>query len=173
MFKGRYKELGTKLREYRKKLDIGIKGVSRSLEINYSYLSKLETGTERPSRDLLNKIIFNYGLQKEQAIELFNLAGYRGGVIAVTNEAEKKQKETPQVEIPVGSQTLYSDVVNITVTPHGFVLNFAQQLGPTNQYVIVSRIGMSKEHVESLIKVLKGLLVKASGKKATRKVPLS
>jgi hypothetical protein len=79
-------------------------------------------------------------------------------------------KSSPQLRIPPDSKTLYADVVHVNASLNGYVLNFAQQIGPTNQYVIVSRIGMSERHIKSLIKALEGLLEKQSGKRSTRKV---
>ncbi|MFZ5365791.1 MAG: helix-turn-helix domain-containing protein [Patescibacteria group bacterium] len=165
-----YKELGDRIREHRKKLNIGIKAAARQLDIDFSYLSKVENGLERPSKDLLNRLIFNYQLQEKQASELFHLAEYREGVITVDRENNENNSKEQTITIPAGTQTLYSDVVSVTASPHGIVLNFAQQLGPTNQFVVVSRIGMSKEHVRSLIRVLEGLMEKTTGKKATRKI---
>ncbi len=63
---------GTLLKSLRKKRDLSIKNLSKHLNVNYTYISKMENGRSLPSKDILSKIadIFNY--DKE---ELFIRAG--------------------------------------------------------------------------------------------------
>lgn len=58
-----------------------------------------------------------------------------------------------QVNMP-GIPVLYTDSCFITATQFGFVFDFAQTVGPTNQQNVVARVGMSRDHAEAVVKVL-------------------
>lgn len=60
-----------------------------------------------------------------------------------------------QVTIPGNLPVLYTDSVLVSINQFGIVLDFAQSMSTTNQQSVVSRLGMSKEHAEALLKVLK------------------
>jgi HTH-type transcriptional regulator, competence development regulator len=49
-------EFGVKLRELRTKAGIGIKRLAPELEVNYTYLSKLENNQVRPSQQLVERV---------------------------------------------------------------------------------------------------------------------
>ena len=85
---------------------------------------------------------------------------------------DDKKNENQQMQISVNLDTtpvLYTDNINITVNPDGVVLDFMQRLGPSNQVRIVSRIGMSREHVKKFLEKLGKLLIKNEGKIQTGK----
>lgn len=163
-----FKELGKKLTFYRKLKygDLGIKQVAPILGIKYSYLSKLENGLQRPSIKVLNQIVYKYEVEAEEKMKLFALAGYiRGGVINVDEKNVSNKEQVIQNPLnvnvnPVQTPVLYVDNVNIKANNFGFVMDFSQQLGPTNQFTIVSRVGMSREHMEILIARLTEILNK-------------
>lgn len=70
-------------------------------------------------------------------------------------------KDDPNVNLnidPSHTPVLYADSVYIKADKNGVVLDFAQQLGASNQYTVVARIGLSKEHAENLVEHLEGLL---------------
>jgi hypothetical protein len=69
---------------------------------------------------------------------------------------------------PQRTPVLYTDSVYIKANKNGVVLDFAQQLGPSNQYTVVSRIGMSKNHAEELVEHLEALL-RQDGTRNTQK----
>lgn len=72
----RYSEFGNKLREFREKSKESITQAAKSLNIDRSYLSKLENGHERPSLSNLHLIIKHYSLNPDDAYQLFSLLGY-------------------------------------------------------------------------------------------------
>lgn len=77
---------------------------------------------------------------------------------------------SPNINVdPVRTPILYADFVYMKSNEHGVVLDFAQQLGPSSQYTVVSRIGISKEHARSLIDHLEGLL-RSEGIVTTKKI---
>jgi len=53
---------GEKLRNLRKKRGEGIKVLAKSLNVNYTYLSKIENNKATPSEEFIEKIaqVFNY-----------------------------------------------------------------------------------------------------------------
>ena len=167
----KYINLGLTLREIRTKTGEGIKTTSNKLGLDYSYLSKLENGLQRPSKQVLNQLIAHFNLTSSEARDIFMLAGYRRGVVSVSEDSDfqtEKVQSKPEILVRSDQVTLYSDSVGVDVNQYGFVLSFAQTLGP-NKQLIVSRIGMSKEHIKSLVRVLSELLDKAEGKLETRK----
>ena len=65
----------------------------------------------------------------------------------------------------------YTDMVHVSVNNFGVVLNFMQNVGPQNHPVVVSRLGMSKEHAQSVIDVLTRTLAVSS--EHHKKTPLN
>lgn len=70
---------------------------------------------------------------------------------------------------PVRTPVLYADIVYIKAGENGVVLDFAQQVGPSDQYTIVSRIGVSKDHAKRIIEHLEALL-RTEGSSTTKKI---
>jgi len=151
----------------RNKQKESITEASQKLGIDRSHLSKLENGHERPSIDLLNRIINYYSLNSLEAVELSNLAFHEGKGLVVTNNNAKEvikmdenvnisQNTQPEVQVSLNNNIpiLYTDSVYATSNEFGLVLDFAQRMGPTNQQNIVARIGMSKEHAKALLNML-------------------
>lgn len=160
-------DLGKKLEEHRKSQHESITFVANSIKIDRTYISKLENGHERPSQEVLNKLISHYSLTGVEATRLWTLAGYREGMVAMERKevnymngqngsqlVKGSQTVDLQIKVPEDKLILYTDSVIVTQGQFGIVFNFAQALGPTNQQMVVSRIGMSKEHAKALLKVL-------------------
>ncbi len=72
-----------------------------------------------------------------------------------------------QINIPEDKPILYTSGVFINANALGVVLNFAQQVGPTNQQIVVSRIGMSVEHAKILAERINELIKQGEGKSQT------
>jgi len=169
-----YQKLGETLRHTRNARSAGgIKTVANEIGVDYSNLSKVENGHIKPSRNLLDKLIAFYKIPASEASQLYYLAGERKGVIFTMEETKKPQQTIPnayagnQVAIPENIPVLYAGAVYMDASPFGVVFNFAQQVGPTNNLVVVSRIGMSTEHAEDLCKKTLELIAKGRGKKET------
>jgi hypothetical protein len=62
---------------------------------------------------------------------------------------------------PIDNRIIYTDTVHVMVNNYGVVMNFMQTSGSNNQPVTVSRIGMSREHAESVLQVLKRTLTES------------
>lgn len=72
-----------------------------------------------------------------------------------------------QINIPEDKPILYTSGVFINANQLGVVLNFAQQVGPTNQQMVVSRVGMSVEHAKILAQKINELIKQGEGKTQT------
>ncbi len=167
-----YQKLGEMLRHTRTDRNVGgIKAVASEIGVDYSNLSKVENGYIKPSRNLLDKLITFYGIPASEASLLYFLAGEREGVTFKLEEAKKPTAPNAyagnQVAIPENIPVLYAGAVYMDASPFGVVFNFAQQVGPTNNLVVVSRIGMSTEHAEDLCKKTLELIAKGKGKRET------
>lgn len=170
-----YQKLGEALRSYRLNKEIGgIKTVANEIGVDYSNLSKVENGHIKPSKNLLEKLVAFYDVPAIEASQLYYLAGETEGVtfkltepINIKSDQLDPAAIQSQVSIPQNNPVLYAGAVYIDVTPFGVVFNFAQQTGPTNNLVVVSRIGMSTEHAEDLCKKTLQLIVEGKGKRDT------
>ena len=60
--------------------------------------------------------------------------------------------------MPVDMRIAYTDMAHVVVNDHGVVMNFMQTGGPNNQPMVVSRVGMSKEHAAHIVDLLQRTL---------------
>lgn len=166
------KRFGGKLKRYRIRAGYeNLQKAADALGVDRSYLSKLEAGLSNPSSRFFNEMAALYRLTPEETFDLINLIGFRKEVITVAEQKQGEPQFGPQIAIPQArAEILYSDAVQVDVNEFGVVLNFAQRLGPSNKQIVVSRVGMSKEHVRALIKIIESLLERQKGQEATRKV---
>lgn len=150
-----YKNLGSRLRKKRESVHESLAEVSGAVEIDVEMLTKIEQGITLPSEDILLLLISHLNLTEEEALKLWEMAGY-----------EKRKSDEPQPDdnigkqvvmvVPFDNRALYSDSVQITVNKNGVVFNFMQT--GNGQPNTVSRIGMSKEHAYTVLNVLKDTL---------------
>jgi transcriptional regulator with XRE-family HTH domain len=174
-----YWKIGRKLKQYRESDGHSLSEAARLLGEDKSYLSRVETGNKRPSGNLIKKIITVYGISDVEKILLYNLIEkIIGKEVNLKKFMASNKIDSPadkvnnvvgqtanqlQIEVPQGLNALYSDLVSITSNPHGYILDFAQTVGPTNRCIVVSRIGMSEQHALALYNALRERL-KASMK---------
>ncbi|KKQ46843.1 MAG: hypothetical protein US75_C0012G0014 [Candidatus Woesebacteria bacterium GW2011_GWC1_38_13] len=55
---------------------------------------------------------------------------------------------------PIRTPILYADAIRVNTNENGVVMDVAQTIAGTPQAVVVSRIGLSKEHAEKLAKAI-------------------
>lgn len=117
-----------------------------AFELSPEVLDRLEQGAERPTEDLIEQIIEHFSLDDNQASTLWVLAGY----------SDERNNDAPQaVLLPLSeAKAVYSDMVHVSVNNFGVVISFMQNVGAHNQPVVVSRLGMSKEHAKSVADVI-------------------
>ncbi len=117
--------------------------LSAALEINVEYLDRLEQGKERPTEELVEQLVSHFNLDDGLAHNLWLFAGY---------PYEKLEDITiPTANVPIAEARIsYTDSAHISANNFGVVLNFMQNAGPNNQPLVVSRLGMSKEHAKQV-----------------------
>lgn len=176
--------LGKRLKQIRTSKGESITQTAKALGVNRSYLSRIESGQVRPSIKILNSFISHFMITGEVATQLLNLTNHEVPTPVTTEvknspqgatahsdkgpfeehtrrkeeaqmeEQAKEQQNGVQVNMPAGVPILYSDSCFVSANNFGIVFDFAQTVGPTNQQNVVSRIGMSRDHAEAVVKVL-------------------
>lgn len=166
-----YKSLGGKLRGMREKGRESLAEVSGAVEIDVEALSAIERGTERPTEDILLLLISHFAIREDEATTLWELAGYEsqdnGSGLTVDEIGALKNAV---MVMPVDTRISYTDMAHVMVNDHGVVLNFLQTSGPNNQPLVVSRLGMSREHAESVLELLQKTLAQHK-QKQSRSLP--
>lgn len=159
-----FQHLGNHLKQLREKKHESVAEVSGAVEIDQDVLVRIERGEYCPTEDVLLLLFSHFDTKDEEAVRLWELAGYdqqdmpsNGGPI-VTAGDDTAPKPIVMV-MQQDSRILYTDMVNITANNYGVVMNFMQNTGmPDGQPGVVARIGMSREHAESIVRVLQQTL---------------
>lgn len=165
------------LRAYRATLNLSLDYVAKKIGKHQSFLSKIESGQKRPSIDTLKDLAEIYNLNNTQHAELLSSFDYHEVSPLITFKTYGKEdnlnnmdKKNPTNEAdtlvqgmninidPVKTPVLYADAVFIRANENGIGLDFVQQIGGSNQYTAVSRIGVSREHAAKLIEHLEGVI---------------
>lgn len=156
-----YQNLGNRLRDMRERAKETLADVSGAVEIDVNQLTEIESGTKRPSEDILLLLMSHFNVKEDEAMQLYELAGYeerlRDRVQNLMND-EHGQPQPAVMVLPIDARVVYSDMVHVMVNNYGVIMNFMQGVGPNNQPMAISRIGMSKEHAKSVLEVLKKTL---------------
>lgn len=157
--------LGSHLKYLREQFRESLHEVSGAVEIETDTLRRIEQGVERPSEDILLLLIQHYDMQDQEAVQLWELAGYDGD-----NSPHKLKMDNTAAELLNGKQivmlmamdarTMYSDGIDINVNPGGITLNFTQTAADGKQ-LPVGRIGMSHQQATMVYKTLEQALLRA------------
>lgn len=150
-----YKVLGARLKSMREKVRESLAEVSGAVEIELDTLNSIEQGANRPSEDILLLLISHFACKEDEATKLWELAGYEqiDGATAFSVDESGGVSNSVMV-MPVDVRVAYTDMAHVVANQHGVVVNFMQTNGPGNQPLVISRLGMSKEHTQSLIDLL-------------------
>jgi transcriptional regulator with XRE-family HTH domain len=151
-----FKTLGEKLKTIRQKLHESVAEVSGAVEIEEQLLARIEQGQERPSEDILLLLINHFGMQEDDAANLWQLAGY-DRPHDHDHSGSDQQSRTMVMIMAVDPRVIYSDGAQVTANNVGVVLNFSQGAG-TPQAMTTARIGMSREQAYSLLTTLQRTL---------------
>lgn len=155
-----YKTLGARLKGMREGLRESLAEVAGSVEIEITDLTAIEQGTDRPAEDILLLLISHFAIKEDEATKLWELAGYEQsdtGVISMSADEMGTIKNAVMV-MPVDARIAYTDMAHVIVNDHGVVMNFMQTGGPANQPLVISRLGMSREHAQSVLEILQKTL---------------
>ena len=165
-----FRSFGSALRHLREKHSKSQLEVSGAVEIAPELLAEYEDGKQRPSEDILMLIIQHFDLNDQEAEKLWRLAGYATPFTAQAEaffpQNDEDQPRTKTVLISASdARIVYTDMVQVMVNDFGVVMNFMQGAGINNQPLAVSRIGMSKEHAQSVLELLAKTLAEATSQK--------
>ncbi len=169
-----YRTLGFQLRSLRDKEKESISDVSGAVEIEPELLVEIESGLKLPSEDILLLLISHFGLKNNEAMKLWKLAGYNN--LSDLDDSSQQEAFHPQAAmfvLPIDSRVVYTDSVQASVNDFGIVVNFQQASQQSSQPLIVSRVGMSREHAENVVEVLQRILSDLSKPKSKTKPKLN
>jgi transcriptional regulator with XRE-family HTH domain len=154
--------LGRHLKYVREQLSQSVAEVSGAVEIDAERLERIEAGREKPSEDILLLLISHYGVQEQQALQLWELAEY--------DDAAAPEHIRPDTDIPAGqkvvmllaldTRTMYSDGVEVDVDKAGVTMTFTQASGKS-QKSAVARVGMSTDQALEVMRTIQLALLKA------------
>jgi transcriptional regulator with XRE-family HTH domain len=145
---GEYKSLGRQLKLLRTRAKESLAEASGAVEIDVRQLASFELGQSRPSEDVLLLLISHFGAKDDEAIKMWELAGYVSDKADLPVSLDDSQITKPE------NQILFTDVVDVTVNNYGVVMNFMQGTGPSSAPHSVARVGMSREHAKSVLQIL-------------------
>lgn len=155
MRSNQYKSFGTRLKTMREIAKESIADLSGAVEVDTTVLSNIENGAEQPSEDLVLLIISHFALKEDEALKLWELAGYEQEKTGLASMGNEDGETTQSAFITADdARIIYTDMVHVSANKYGVIINFLQGLGAQNQPMAVSRIGMSHEHAKSMLDVL-------------------
>lgn len=158
-----YSTLGKHLRYLREQHLESLAEVSGAVEIDEQQLERIEDGHERPAEDILLLLINHFDMQDQEAVQLWEMAGYDGS----TNDRERNEdivQEALQGQKPimfivgVDVRTMYSDTVTIATDKAGITMNFGK-MNSKRQAQTVSSVGMSYEQAQQVLRQLQFALL--------------
>jgi|SRR5581483_155536 len=152
--KSPYQTLGKNLKKLRHRANESLAEASGAVEIDVRELASFELGKVRPTEDVLLLLISHFGAKDDEAVKLWEMAGYGTDKIPASHIANS---EAGTVQSADPGKVLYTDIVDVMVNNYGVVMSFMQG-GPANTANTVARIGMSREHAKSVLKILEATL---------------
>ncbi len=147
-----FRQLGSQLKKLRELKRESMAEVSGAVEIDSDTLGAFESGSERPTEDILLLLISHFAAKEDIASKLWELAGY------FSDQSDQVNDSQTVAFMPSDNRVIYTDMLHVMVNDYGLVMNFMQGTGANNQNIIVARVGMSKEHAKSVIEVLQKTL---------------
>jgi transcriptional regulator with XRE-family HTH domain len=149
-----FKTLGRQLKALRTRSNESLAEASGAVEIDVKQLASFELGHTRPAEDVLLLLISHFGAKDDEAVRLWEMAGYGMERIPVAHLANEQIHLHQSASATTDAQILFTDVVDITVNNYGVVMNFMQGANPQTKPSTVARVGMSREHAKSVLQIL-------------------
>lgn len=153
-----FADFGTKLKKIREQAKESIADVSGAVEMDAQALAAIEAGENQPSEDIVLLLISHFALKEDEALKMWQLAGYDQDKTGVNNTLIDNTGNAQSNTVITAGPILYTDIVNVNANHYGVVINFMQSGGANNQPLSISRIGMSHIHAKSLLSVLQQTL---------------
>lgn len=149
-----YRPLGKHLKNLRVRANESLAEASGAVEIDVRELAGFELGKNRPSEDVLLLLISHFGAKDDEAVSMWEMAGYSTDKTPGSHMINSEAQGTHNVH---ENRILFTDIVDVMVNNYGVVMNF-MQAGPANSAQPVARVGMSREHAKSILKILEQTL---------------
>jgi transcriptional regulator with XRE-family HTH domain len=149
--KSPYIVLGRRLKELRVRANESLAEASGAVEIDVRELAGYELGKNRPAEDVLLLLISHFGAKDDEAVKIWEMAGY--GLEKIPASHMDNTEQQLSIANKNDDKVIYTDVVDVMVNNYGVVMNFMQG-GPGNSAHSVARVGMSREHAKSVLKIL-------------------
>ncbi len=147
-----YRPLGKKLKALRDNANETLAEASGAVEIDVRQLASYELGHSRPTEDVLLLLISHFGAKDEEAVRLWELAGYGMSKVPAAQMANEENPAGPADSQE--ARVLFTDVVDVIVNNYGVVMKFMQGTSPGSQPAVVAKVGMSREHAKSVLHIL-------------------
>jgi len=151
-----YRPLGRKLKALRDNANETLAEASGAVEIDVKTLASFELGRTRPSEDVLLLLISHFGARDDEAVNLWELAGY--GMERIPAAHMANDELIAQSADDPANRILFTDVADVVVNRYGVVMKFLQGSGPTSEPIVVAKIGMSRDHAKSVLRILQATL---------------
>ncbi len=168
-----FSNLGSTLKLWRHQQRESLAEVAGAVELAEDELRQIELGLERPSEDILMLLIHHFDLPEEEAVRLWELAGY---------SPDEEQDDDLQTEVKAAAKTIvmaiamdprvmYSDGLQITANERGLILNFLQPGLANAPAMPIARIGVSREQAHNMIRLLQDTLDTLDNPPAPKQLP--
>lgn len=151
-----FSELGNHLKKLRVNIGESLAEVSGAVEIEVESMTAIEKGAKNPGEDILLLLISHFSVKEDVATKLWEQASFDQTQLPHTNMVNDDfgAAKSSVVVMPSDAGIAYTDMVHVTANNYGIVINFMQSNSLSNKPIVVSRVGMSKEHARSIIEVL-------------------
>lgn len=172
-----YQQLGTRLRDMRRKNKESAAEVSGAVEIDIATLERFEQGVELPSEDILMLLINHFGLGDDEAVSLWELAGYdQAEAFADDNPTPRgrddlRMSKQPVIVFALDSRIVYSNGAEIIADKSGIIMNFSQFTDTSQGPVPVAKVGMSYEQAQNVLNSLQRAILRGKYAPQTKQLP--
>jgi transcriptional regulator with XRE-family HTH domain len=160
--------LGKHLKFVREQSKQSLPEVSGAVEIDAETLERIEAGTERPHEDILLLLISYFNIHDQEAVQLWEMAGYDGDLPDKLRSDDNENKTTVML-LAIDMRTMYTDCLDLESGPTGLTLNFTQ--ASKKQAMPVARLGMSYEQVQTVIKDLQRAVLQHKYEQGPKRLP--
>lgn len=162
--------LGDKLKGLREQRKETLAEAAGAVELAEEQLGRIEQGVERPSEEILMLLINHFGMKEDDAVQLWELAGYDGDD-RDDEPADKTVAKTIVMSIALDPRVMYSDSVHIAGNPNGVVFSFLQPGGGQLPQMPVARVGMSRDQARKMLALLQETLDHLDNPRPPRQLP--
>lgn len=156
-----FTNLGGTLKKLRQAQKESLAEAAGAVELDEEDLLRIEQGYERPSEEILMLLIKHFKIIEEEALRLWELAGYNDET-EDGNDGEAAQNgglpKAIVMTIAMDPRVMYSDSVVVNGSKNGIIFTFLQPGSGTMPALPISRIGMSRDQAKKMLTVLQDTL---------------